>query len=354
MSFVRYLLSHAFGVACGLLIEAFLLFMLPVLGVERDPTLLTILVCGMLMVVALVWGYLRERRLMNALTQLAKEDDAVVERAGELEEPGYPEGDLAVDAVSNVARVARAQIDDANQDTRDYRRYVETWVHEIKTPIAAMSLFLENHGDPSLQPLRRDLTRVEGYVEQALFYARSSSVEKDYLIRVYPLDELVRAAVRSRAGALIEAGMAVSLAGLSPGEVEEAPGENVPPTVYCDAKWMEFILGQFIDNAVRYRADPQVDGRMPRIEFLSRVEAAGTARERVLLGVRDNGCGISDADLPRVFERGFTGENGRSHERSTGMGLYLVRTLCQKMGLGVSIASKFGSWTCVTIIFPRL
>ena len=140
--------------------------------------------------------------------------------------------------------------------------------------------------------------------------------------------------------------MGVSLSGL----MQE---DHSSPVLFCDPKWMDFILGQLIDNAVKYRALPELDGRQAQLSFAARIEDAGTAHERAVLAVRDNGCGISEADLPRIFERGFTGENGRSHAKATGMGLYLARTLCQKMGLSISARSKEGEGTTFEIVFPR-
>lgn len=341
-----FLRSHALLVFLDVCVVALLRLVLPAMGLEHDSTVLVCIVAGIMLAVGLAWEWLRERSFVGALQHLGDVGQDAMDRASELPEPSYPEGQAAYGAVQNVLRSARQEVGRAQDESRDYRRYVETWVHEVKTPLAACNLMLENRHDPSMRPLARQIARVEAYVEQALYYARSFSVQRDYLIRACPLDELVRSAVRSRAPQLIEARMAVDLDGL------RQPG-GAMPEVLCDPKWMEFILGQLVDNAVRYRAEPARDGRDPRVEFDARVEDVGRADERVVLDVRDNGCGISAADLGRVFERGFTGANGRSHVRSTGMGLYLVSTLCQKMGLRADVSSLEGSWTCVTISFPQ-
>lgn len=341
MSVWTYLRSRVVWLACSVLVLAFLACFLPLLGVERDPAILVSIVVAVLLVVPGVHGYLRQRRLMRKLADIAESADDALELASLLREPGYPEGDLTVNALAAVVREGRREADAERADARAYQQYVEAWVHEIKTPLAAIRLFLANHADSALRPLRRELDRTEGYVEQALYYARSFSVERDYVIAPHNLADLVREAVRSRSGELIEAHVGVDLKGLA----------DAPP-VPCDEKWMRFVLGQLVDNAVHYRCDLERDGRPAHISFSARVEEAGTAHGRVVLDVRDNGCGISDADLPRVFDRGFTGDNGRTHRRSTGMGLYLVRTLCAKMGLAVVIASGPGQWTCVSLVFP--
>lgn len=374
MSLAIYLRSHALGLACDVLAVVLVALLLPALGVAHDPTVLVCLAVALPLVAAGLHGYLRERRLMGELARIvdgsgeapdggrgadaggADGDDAgdapsdLLDAALMLEAPGYPEGDLAAEAVVGVARAGRAEAQAARGEAAAYRQYVETWVHEVKAPLAAMRLFLANRDDPALAPFGREVTRVDGLVEQALYYARSSSVAQDFLPRSCCLGDLVRDAVRPRARQLIEAHVAVGLEGL-------AGSDGAAPRVSCDPKWMAFVLGQLVDNAVRYRADPVRDGRPPHIDFSARVEAAGTARERVLLDVRDNGCGIDAADLPRVWDRGFTGTNGRARGHSTGMGLYLVRELCHKMGLSASIASEpqapgRAGWTCVTVAFP--
>ena len=212
--------------------------------------------------------------------------------------------------------------------SKEYREYIETWVHEIKTPISAARLMLENDPGESAKPLSRELTRIENYVEQALYYSRSGSVEKDYRIRQTTLRQLVASALRKNAELLIEAGASIRTDGLD-------------RTVYTDVKWTDFMLGQVLTNSVKYRSGP--------LEITVTGETAGSA---VLLTVADNGIGMPEGDLPHLFEKGFTGENGRRGAKSTGLGLYLCKKLCDKMGLAVSLASERGAGTRVTFAFP--
>ncbi|MCI6844061.1 MAG: sensor histidine kinase [Coriobacteriaceae bacterium] len=344
MSLLAYLRSRSLRLACFVTMVALLAVMLPVIGVEPEATGLVALLVTVLELVSLVWEWLRERSFARGLAGLAEGAGDVLDIADALPEPSYPEGELAWDALQSVAQASRRRRAELEEEMRDYRRYVELWVHEIKTPLAAMNLTLANSRGEEARSLSREVARVEADVENALYYARSTSVAEDYLLRRCDLDELVRDAVKSRARSLIEARVAVDLAGLDGDE---------GLWVFCDPKWMAFILGQLIDNAVRYRAVPERDGRAARLCFSASVEGIGSAGERVVLNVTDNGCGISEADLGRVFERGFTGTNGRTHGRSTGMGLYLVRTLCEKMGLAVCASSAAGVGTTMGIAFPR-
>ena len=178
-----------------------------------------------------------------------------------------------------------------------------------------------------------ELCRVEGFIEQALFYARSETVDRDYLIRKYRLGDLVAASVKANAATLIGVHMAPVM-------------HDLDFEVFTDEKWIEFIFGQVIQNAAKYARRDN-----PRLEFSGVLRDRGNANERVELTVRDNGCGVSAADLPRVFDKGFTGENGRSGKRSTGIGLYLVKRLCDKMGVGILADSVEGEGFAITFSF---
>ena len=245
-----------------------------------------------------------------------------------LPEAGFAEGRV----LAALTREADKSMCDAvavcERASKEYREYIETWVHEIKTPISAARLMLENEPGESARPLAHELTRIENYVEQALYYSRSGSVEQDYRIRETSLKALVASALRKNAALLIEAGASVKT-------------ENLDLTVFTDAKWTDFMLGQVLANSVKYRSGP--------LELSLTGEQRGSA---VSLTVADNGPGVPAADLPHLFEKGFTGENGRRGAKSTGLGLYLCKKLCDKMGLDLSLASVSGAGMRVTFGFP--
>lgn len=263
----------------------------------------------------------------------------------------YPEAELCVAALAELAHLDYERIQRVQTTADDYHDYIETWVHEIKTPLAAVHLMVDTAQGSSSRQITRELDRLDTYVDQVLYYVRSTTLEYDYLIRKTSLRQLVTASVRSRKAALIETHVAPVL------------GEGLDEEVFCDPKWIQFILGQLIDNAIKYRSTTarSVPGGQDasvavacRITFSARRLAQGQARDRVELEIRDNGIGISAADLPRIFDKAFVGHNGRSAERarSTGIGLYLVKSLCTKMGLTVYADSAEGSWTAITLVFP--
>lgn len=227
-------------------------------------------------------------------------------------------------------RAGRAMIgavSDAQAAQREYREYVERWVHEIKTPITAAGLICRGADSETRRKLTQELSQIEAHVERALFYARAESAEKDFVVCRTSLSELAAEAIDRHRNLLIQNGIRVET-------------ENLEQTVHTDKKWTVFILGQLLQNAARYRSGS------PVVTLSAKQLGA-----QVLLAVRDNGIGIPAHELPRVFDRGFTGSNGRDRGGSTGMGLYLCRRLADCMEVGLQIDSQEGKGTTVTLIF---
>lgn len=209
--------------------------------------------------------------------------------------------------------VLRQTTKSMNDDIADYRRmnaeyqdYIETWIHEIKIPISCINLICENNKGEMASSVKEELSRIDGYVKQALYYARSTNLEKDYMIRKIRLDELIKGTLKKYSKQLISAKATPHF-------------DNLSQIVYGDSKWLEFILGQLIANSIKYKK-----------ETLTLTFSACEEQDHVLLYVSDDGIGIPESELPRIFEKGFTGTNGRSYAKSTGVGLYLCRQLCKK------------------------
>ncbi len=219
-------------------------------------------------------------------------------------------------------------VSDAHAAQREYREYIEQWVHEIKTPITAAKLICQNIDSDTRRRLSGELAQIDAHVERALFYARAESPEKDFIIKKTALSSICEGAIGTHQTLLIQNGVRVET-------------ENLEETVYTDGKWAAFMLGQLLQNAARYRSAAPV------------ITLSGKRLGRqVQLIVRDNGIGIPAHELPRVFDRGFTGRNGRSQGGSTGMGLYLCKRLADALEIGLQIQSTVGAGTCVTLTFP--
>lgn len=232
------------------------------------------------------------------------------------------------DLMRRAGRAMTGAVSDARAAQRDYREYVESWVHEVKAPITAARLVCRQvEGEPR-RKLDLELAQIEAHVERALFYARAESPERDCVIRPVGLSELVAQAVEDHRTLLMHSGVRIETEGLE-------------RRVYTDKKWAAFILGQLLQNAARYR------GEDPVISI-----SAQPLGERTRLSVRDNGIGIPAHELPRVFDRGFTGSNGRSRGGATGMGLYLCKKLSAFLDLDIQLTSEEGAGTCVALTFP--
>lgn len=219
-------------------------------------------------------------------------------------------------------------VSDAQASQREYREYVERWVHEIKAPITAARLICRELDGETRRKLIVELSQIEAHVERSLFYARAENPEQDCLFRQIELEKIAALAIENHRSLLIQNDIRVEM-------------ENMNCAVYTDEKWSVFILGQLLQNAARYR------GPEPVITL----SAKPLGRQTQLI-VHDNGIGIPAHELPRVFERGFTGSNGRIRGGSTGIGLYLCRKLAVFLELELRMDSQEGAETTVTLTFP--
>ncbi len=317
-----FLLASLFtALFCGLLLTA--------LGADLYAALFVsgVFVLGLL--AGLLLEYLQKRRFYQEMEKTLDELDKKYLLPNLLDEPDFPEGRLCWRALSEAGKSMSDEVAACRRAQEEYRDYVETWVHEVKTPIASALLLAENHPGEVSDLMAGELHRIDELVEQSMFYARSRHVEKDYLLRRVTLSELVSSALRRSARLLIESRAAVER-------------ENLALPAAADQKWIDFILTQLLTNSVKY-----AQGSL-RVRF-----AGSEEPECVVLTVSDNGPGIPPEDLPRVCEKGFTGQNGRSGSRSSGMGLYLCRELCGKMGVGFSVSCPREGGTSVQLRFPR-
>ena len=246
-----------------------------------------------------------------------------------LESGDFIESNIIYSVLEECTKSMKDEVADLKRNINDYKEYIETWVHEIKTPIASARLILENDEGYINKSVLEEIEKVEGFIEQVLFYARSSTVERDYIIKKIPLKNSINSVIRKNANILIEKRVKIQL-------------EDIEKKVYCDSKWIEFILQQIISNSVKYM---DKDEKYIKSRCLEK-------DKNIILKILDNGIGISEKSIEKVFEKGYTGENGRKYNNSTGMGLYLCKKLCLKLGLGISIKSKLGVGTEVTIVFP--
>ena len=217
---------------------------------------------------------------------------------------------------------------------QDLSDYYGMWVHQIKTPIAAMHILLqsmeeENPGAPELKEMKMELFKMEQYVEMVLTYLRMEDMSGDLQFEKVSLDKILKQSIRKYSQMFI----------LQKIRLDYRPVERI---VLTDEKWLEFVTEQILSNALKYTKN---DGEI-RICLEEK-------RGRECLVIEDNGIGIQAEDLPRVFEKGFTGYNGRADKKSTGIGLYLCKKIMDKMGHKIWIDSEVGKGTRVYLELTR-
>jgi len=210
---------------------------------------------------------------------------------------------------------------ETNRKYADMIDYYTVWAHQIKTPIASMRLHLQNEDSPLSRKLSTDLFRVEQYVEMVLTFLRLNSESTDYVIKEYDLDKIVKQAVKKFAGEFI--GRKLSLV-----------YEPLNTTVITDEKWLSFVIEQVLSNALKYTPSGSI---------------TITLEPEKKLCIRDTGIGIAAEDLPRIFENGYTGYNGRTDKKASGIGLYLCKRICGNLGHTITAASKVDEGTVITI-----
>ena len=308
-------------------------------GYSKTNTILFIIVWLLLLSVWLLVTFLQRRKFFQEALQILEKADQryllgeLLPDSFRLEDRLYREMILRSNK-SCIERIRRIE-----EEQKDYREYIESWVHEIKAPITGIALLCSNRrtaapadtalSAPSADYLTVSLEnqRIENYVDMVLYYARSEEVYKDYLIRETCLEDVVYEVLDKNHLLLIQNQVQAEV--------------NCQDMVYTDRKWIAFILNQILLNSVKYRSErPLFHIRTKREE------------NSVLLVFEDNGAGIRQEELSRIFEKGFTGSNGRDNQRSTGMGLYLCKKLCGRLGIGLSAKSEYGCGTKLCLEFP--
>lgn len=347
MSFYRYVWDKRFFLLFTILVLMFESLLMYVSGTRESSATLSNIAyanAGVLFtaIVYLVAGYFYRRpfyRELEAVIRHLTHPPAAGAGTAATVIPALPEPQTAGQAVylellNQLQRDHAAKLGQLMQEKRSHQDFIMSWIHEVKLPIAASRLVLLHSGGKSVDyivdKLEDELDKIDHYVEQALYYSRIDSFSRDYLITEIELGSIVKESVKKAAKLFITKRIRFRM-------------EEDPKRVYSDAKWLGYILDQLLSNGVKYT---EAGG-----ELSTRFEE--DARERRLI-VQDTGIGIAPQDLHRVFDKGFTGSNGRTHAKSTGMGLYLAKQMALKLGHDLSIESQEGVYTRVTVHFPKI
>lgn len=243
--------------------------------------------------------------------------------------PEAYEGELLYSILEDIDKATLEYLNSYKFMLNDFKEYLELWIHEIKIPLASARLIVENNKVGISSGMIEELKRVENLVEQVLFYVRSENVEKDYLVKECNLEQIVRDVVKENRRLFIYKKISLQL-------------ESLDVNVLTDMKWMIFILNQIVNNSLKYSKEKNAYIKI----------SATRQADSVFLKIEDNGIGIATSDINSIFEKGFTGENGRKTYNSTGIGLYLCKSLCDKLNHQLVAQSKLNEGTKMTIIFP--
>lgn len=276
----------------------------------------------------IVIEFLRKRKFFNEISEISEKLDKKFLLTEIVKSPEFLEGKIIHDALRESNKDMYEHINSYKYAQKEYRDYIEMWVHEIKTPIASTKLIIENNKNEVTNNINKELKKVDEMVEQVLYYSKSDDANEDYIVREFPLKKAVMNVVKRNSRDFIGKRIAVDM-----GEINEL--------VFSDIKWVEFIINQIVGNALKYTNSGG------RIKIYSEAY-----KNKIILTIEDSGVGIPDAELSKVFLKGFTGENGRIFGKSTGIGLYLCQKLCDKLGLGLTLKSEKDKGTKVNIIFP--
>lgn len=271
------------------------------------------------LIIALNIEFWRKRKFYHELLAQVDHFDQAYLVLETLAEPRFYDGEVLYNVLYQINKSMAENINRYHTRSQEFQEYVEMWIHEVKTPLATLSLISRD------KKINEQIRRLDDYVEQILYFVRAENAEQDYLIKSVNLADVVNnVASRNR-------------------EILQAKGidftvQDLSQKIHTDAKWLEFILNQIINNSVKYQSS--------RIQI-----AVRTTKNNTVLTITDNGLGIATKDLPRVFDKSFTGDNGRIGKQSTGMGLYIAKTLCDKLGHKIMINSEKGKFTTVAIEF---
>ncbi len=298
---------------CVIFAVSFFLYHLPI-GAVIYPTLLCIAVG----IVIMVFDFARVKREHEALKSIRSITDSIAGIFPKIDGIKDEDYQQIIRFISEEHGIYRTE---TNRKYSDMIDYYTVWVHQIKTPIASMRLHLQNQDSALSRTLASDLHRIEQYVEMVLTFLRLNSESTDYVIKEYDLDKIIKQAVRKFSSDFI--GRKLSLV-----------YEPVNTTVITDEKWLSFVIEQVLSNALKYT---------PAGSITISLENEKTLR------IHDTGIGIAPEDMPRIFENGFTGYNGRFDKKASGIGLYLCKRICTNLGHDIKAESIVDEGTIITI-----
>ncbi len=329
MKIKKYILSKFPYLILNLIIYSLLVILLKIANTPEIILFLIFIIWFIPLIVYMTLEYIKERRFYGDIENITKKLDKKYLLSEIIKKPNYYEGEIFYDALKEANRNMHEEVNFYKHLQSEYRDYIETWVHEIKTPIASAKLILENGHIKEKTALIDEISKIDQYITQALYYSRSTDVSKDYIVREFNLENIINECIRDNRRDFINKKIAVNI-------------ENIDIKVTSDPKWIKFIINQIIINSIKYSKKERGYINIYSLE---------KENNKFSLIIEDNGIGIPKSDINRVFDKGFTGENGRRYGKSTGIGLYLCKKLCSKLNLEINLKSEVNNGTTVIINF---
>ncbi len=280
-----------------------------------------------LFIVSILIDYFRKKKFYDTLLKNIDKLDKSYLVLETISKPNFYEGELLYQALYDINKSMSENVKTIYQQSKEFKEYIELWIHEIKIPLSTLNLINNSHNYD--RRIKIQLKRINDYVEQVLYYSRSENASKDYLIRSVDLSTIIRNVGLKSIDDLLENKMNFIV-------------DKVKIKVLTDSKWLEFILEQIINNSIKYKKD--------NVDSYIKIEV-NDEKNKTILTILDNGIGIKESDLKQVMNKSFTGENGRGKSKSTGMGLYIVKNMCEKLSHKIEIESKENEYTKVIITF---
>ena len=331
MKFKNYLKTNVFILLLFVAIIAIIDLMLVTFETNKQAVMGVIATAILGFILYIVYDFGRKKKFFNKFLNDLDLLDKKYLITEIVEKPKFYEGEILYDALYEIDKSMSEKIKEYSLSIADFKEYIEMWIHEVKLPLASLNLMVHNHKELSDKKIIEQLKRIDDDVEQVLYYVRSENAEKDYLIKEIELNKVISNVAIKNKDILLENNI----------DFEVEVGNK---KVLTDSKWLEFIVNQIVSNSMKYIRNG--------VEHLIRITAEENSKN-IILKIYDNGIGISKADIPKVFDKTFTGNNGRKIETSTGMGLYISKQLCKKLGHKITIDSKEKEYTEVSILFNK-
>lgn len=329
MSLKRYLKDKIISIIIYILLSFVIFLLLLAFKLQTDLMITIIAIIVFMVIIPLIIDYIKKKKFYDFFKNNLNSLDKKYLIQEIITKPNFYEGEILYDSLYEINKSMVENINEYKNNIDDFKEYVEMWIHEVKIPIS--SLILINHNDKKdTKKYALQIKNLDNYIDQILYYVRSEIAEKDFIIKETSLDKIISNVAFKNKDEIIAKNINFIV------DVKDIK-------ILTDSKWLEFILNQIINNSIKYKKEKDSIIKISAIED----------NQKVTLKIYDNGIGIIDSDLSRVFEKSFTGENGRDKIKSTGMGLYIVKKLCNKLEHKIEISSEINRYTEIRIIFDK-